>query len=313
MLQLIVDRIVYTYLGFDPQSQLGAAVDFFVYDSVKIMLLLFVMISLIGFVRTYLPAEKLRVWLSNKKSSYLYAALFGAVTPFCSCSSVPIFISFLRAGIPLGVAMSFLVTSPLINEYLVVLMLGFFGVKITVFYVISGILIGVTAGGVLGRLKLDKFIETDLAGVSNPADGEQFKSLAQRARHGVEEAVSIIKKLWIWVLAGVAVGAGIHNYIPAEAIQGLIGKAGIWSVPLATATGIPMYASCAAIVPVAVALFQKGVPIGTAMAFIMAISALSLPEAIMLRRVMKLPLIGIFFAVTAAAIILTGYLFNLLG
>ncbi len=311
MLQLAVDRIVYTFLGLDPHSRLGAAIDFFVYDSVKIMLLLFGMISLIGFLRSYLPAERLRRWLSSKKTSHLYASLFGALTPFCSCSSIPIFISFLRAGIPTGVAFSFLVTSPIINEYLVVIMLGFFGVKITALYVVSGIVIGVVSGAVLGALKLEKYLEADLAGTSETANTKVFSGFLERVRFGIDEALSIIRKLWIWVLVGVAVGAFIHNYVPAEAIQALIGKAGFWSVPLATLLGIPMYASCAAIVPVAVVLFQKGVPLGTAMAFMMSVSALSLPEAIMLRRAMRLPLIGIFFAVTAAAIIFTGYLFNL--
>ncbi len=312
MLQIIADRIVYTILGLDPQSRWGAAVNFFVYDSVKIMLLLFGMIALIGFLRSYLPAEKLRQWLSSKKTSHLYASLFGALTPFCSCSSIPIFISFVRAGIPLGVTFSFLITSPLINEYLVVLMLGFFGLKITALYVVSGIAIGVISGSVLGAMKLEKYLEADLVDTSGKIDSRVYSGFFERVRFGFDEAVSIIKKLWLWVLAGVAVGALIHNYVPAEVIQSLIGKSGFWSVPLATLIGVPMYASCAAIVPVAVVLFQKGVPLGTAMAFMMAVSALSLPEAILLRRAMRLPLIGIFFAVTATAIIFTGYLFNLI-
>ncbi len=311
MLQLIADRIVYTYLGLDPLSRWGAALNFFVYDSVKIMLLLFGMIALIGFLRSYLPAEKLRRWLSSKKTSHLYASLFGALTPFCSCSSIPIFISFLRAGIPLGVTFSFLITSPLINEYLVVLMLGFFGFKITALYVVSGIALGVISGSILGAMKLERYLEADVVDASGKLESRAFSGFLERVRFGLDEALAIIKKLWLWVLVGVAVGAFIHNYIPAEAIQSVIGKSGLWSVPLATLIGVPMYASCAAIVPVAVVLFQKGVPLGTAIAFMMAVSALSFPEAIMLRRAMRLPLIGIFFAVTATAIIFTGYLFNL--
>jgi hypothetical protein len=236
--------------------------------------------------------------------------LFGAVTPFCSCSSIPIFISFLRAGIPLGVSFSFLVTSPLVNEYLVVLMLGFFGVKITALYVASGLAIGIVTGFVINAMRLEKYIEADLVdGLANEED-KPLTKFSQRVHFGLEEAWSILKKLWLWVLVGVAIGSFIHNYVPQDVIQTLVGKTGFWSVPIATLIGVPLYGSCAAIVPVAVVLFQKGVPLGTAMAFMMAVAALSLPEAVMLRRAMKLELIGIFFAVTSLSIILTGYLFN---
>ena len=241
------------------------------------------------------------------------AALFGSVTPFCSCSSVPIFIGFMEAGVPLGVAFSFLITSPLVNEYLVVLMLGFFGWRIMALYVGSGILIGAVAGAVLGRMQLEKYLVRDLV-VENGAitESQSFSDFGARMKFGFDEASSITKKIWLWVLIGVGIGAGIHNFVPQETLQRIAGSAGIFSVPIAVLVGVPMYGSCAAIVPIAIVLFQKGVPLGTALAFMMATAALSLPEAIMLRRAMKLELILVFFGVTTIAIIIIGYLFNVL-
>jgi len=242
-----------------------------------------------------------------------FAALFGAVTPFCSCSSIPLFFGFLKAGAPLGITFSFLITSPLINEYLVVLMIGLFGWKITALYVLSGLFIGIVSGIILGRLKLERFLVADFIGQANGnSDTTHYPHLFSRIQFGYNEAISIVKKIWIWILLGVGVGAFIHNYVPQETIQLLISKTGVFSVPIATLLGVPMYGSCAAIVPIAVVLFQKGIPLGTALSFMMAISALSLPEAIMLRRAMKLQLILIFFGITTAAIIFTGYVFNLL-
>jgi hypothetical protein len=217
----------------------------------------------------------------------------------------------LEAGIPLGVTFSFLITSPLINEYLVVLMAGFFGWKITILYVISGMSIGVLSGIVLGRMKLEKYIVEDILNKQNGKIEEPvYERSKDRLKFGLDEAVSIVKKIWIWVLAGVGIGSAIHNYVPEELIRSLVGKTGIFSVPLATILGVPMYGGCAAIVPIAVVLFQKGIPLGTALAFMMAIAALSLPEAVILRRAIRLKLILIFFGVTAAAIIFTGYVFS---
>ncbi|MBM3243465.1 MAG: permease [Candidatus Omnitrophica bacterium] len=314
MLQLIVDWLTYSILKLDPASKLGSGINFFIYDSVKIMLLLFVMISVIGFLRSFISQEKVKSLVTGSKGwGNFFASLFGAITPFCSCSSVPIFISFLDAGIPLGVIFSFLITSPLINQYLVVLMVGFFGWKITLAYIISGIAIGTTAGMILGRMKLEKYIEKDIVpGEAKEACKIKFTGLKQRIIFGLNEAKCIVKKLWFWVLLGVGLGALIHNYVPREAVEAIMNKAGFLSVPIATLLGVPMYGSCAAIVPIAVVLFQKGFPLGTALAFMMAVAALSLPEAIMLRRAMKLKLIAIFFSITALAIIFTGYLFNLL-
>lgn len=315
MLQVAVDWLTYSVLKFNPGSHLGDAISFFIYDSVKIMLLLFVMISVIGFLRSFVSQQKVKIWIMQRKGwSNFFASLFGAVTPFCSCSSIPLFISFLDAGVPLGATFSFLITSPLINEYLVVLMLGFFGWKITLAYVISGMAIGTMTGMVLGRMKLEQYIEKDIA--TAPDREAQCRigpmKMKQRVVFGLNEAICIVKKLWIWVLVGVGMGAVIHNYVPQEAVHAIVSKAGYFSVPLAILIGVPMYGSCAAIVPIAVVLFQKGFPLGTALAFMMAVAALSLPEAIMLRRAMKLKLIAIFFGITTLGIIFTGYIFNFL-
>lgn len=315
MLQLIVDWFIYGVLKLPSSSKPAGMLNFFLYDSLKIILLLFVMITAIGFLRTFLPQQKIKQWL-NKSGGFgnFCAAFFGAATPFCSCSSIPIFFSFLEVQIPLGIAFSFLITSPIINEYLVVLMFGFFGWKITLAYVASGIVIGMVLGLALGRMRLEELLVKDMIipDASVFVEGKLYRSFKSRLFFGINESLSIIKKLWVWILVGVGIGALIHNFIPQEAVQGIVAKGGLFSVPIATVLGVPLYGSCAAILPVAIVLFQKGFPLGTALAFMMAVSALSLPEAIMLRRVMKLKLIAIFFTVTAVAIIFTGYLFNFL-
>ena len=314
MLKGSIDRLVYSLLKFSPETRLGVGINFFLYDSIKILLLLFLMISVIGFLRSYLPQDRVKKWVSGKGVfGNFIASLFGSVTPFCSCSSIPIFMGFLEAGIPLGIAFSFLITSPLINEYLVVLMLGFFGWKITVLYVLSGMFIGVVSGAILGRMNLERYLVKDLMSQnSGSCECAAYRSIKDRISFGIGEARSIVKKLWIWILFGVGIGSLIHNYMPQEALHSVISKTGMFSVPLATILGVPMYGNCAAIVPIAVVLFRKGIPLGTALAFMMATAALSLPEATILKRAMKLRLVAIFFGVTTAGIIIIGYLFNLL-
>ncbi len=314
MLLRFADWCAYNLIGFEQSSLVGGTVSFFIYDSIKIIFLLFSVIFSIGVVRTYLPQRKIREWMGRSGGvGNFFAALFGSVTPFCSCSSIPIFLGFLEASVPLGVTFSFLITSPIINEYLVVLMLGFFGWKITALYVVSGLLIGTVSGIILGRMNLEKYLVEDLIDRREFVQEEDiYNNLSERIRFGYNEASSIVKKIWVWVLVGVGIGAVIHDYVPQEMIQSVVGKAGIFSVPIAVLIGVPMYGSCAAIVPIALVLFQKGIPLGTALAFMMAIAALSLPEAIMLRRAMKLKLIAIFFGVTTMAIIFTGYMFNFL-
>lgn len=312
MLQEIVDWCFFSLFKLDPSSSLNQIANFFIYDSIKILILLFIMISVMGFLRSYLPPAKVREWLSVKSygAANFLASLFGAVTPFCSCSSIPIFLGFMEIGVPLGVAFSFLITSPLINEYLVVLLLMFFGWKITVAYVVSGVVLGTVVGVILGKMGLEKHLERDI--VSGGLKHPKFTGIKQRVLYGIGEAKRIMVKLWFWIFVGVGLGAVIHNFVPESMIQAVLSKTGVFTVLLATLIGIPMYGSCAAIVPIALALFEKGVPIGTALAFMMAVSALSLPEAIILRRAMKLKLLLIFFGIVALGIIFIGYLFNAL-
>ena len=314
MLEEFVGWFLYSLFKLDPTAKWVESIHFFIGDSIKIILLLFFMILIIGFFRTYLPQQKIKKWIGKGKYglSNLISSSFGAITPFCSCSSIPIFIGFLEAGVPLGVAFSFLITSPLVNEYLVILMLGFFGWKITLAYVISGMFVGIVSGLVLGKLNLGKYIIKDLVASKKKVQEVKYSNFKERIGFGYNEAISIVKKIWLWILVGVGVGAVIHNYVPATVIQSLISKGGIFAVPLAVILGVPMYGSCAAIVPIAVVLFEKGVPLGTALAFMMAIAALSFPEAVILRRAMKLKLILIFFGVVTLAIILTGYVYNVL-
>ncbi|MBF0618663.1 MAG: permease [Candidatus Omnitrophica bacterium] len=316
MLLNFSDWFVYQVLDLPRSSTLAAALDFFIYDSIKILFLLYVMILVIGVLRTFIPQRSVKKWMANNGlMGNVYAALFGAITPFCSCSSIPMFLSFLKAGISLSAALTFLVASPLINEYLVIIMIGLFGWKITVLYVLSGLLLAIVSGLVIGRMKLERHLVVDMVASGNEelsSNEPQISSFKDRIVFGLNEASSIVQKIWLWILVGVALGSFIHNYLPQEQIHALISGTGIFSVPIATLLGVPMYGSCAAIVPVALVLFQKGIPLGTALAFMMAVTGLSLPEAIMLRRAMNLHLILIYFGVVTAGIIAIGYAFNFL-
>lgn len=310
----LTETIVFSWGGLDPETRLGEAAHFFLYDTVKIFLLLAVMIFSIGVIRTWLPQERLKTWMTRGGLwGNFIAALFGAITPFCSCSSIPLFISLLKAGVPLGVTFSFLLTSPIINEYLVILMVEEFGLPVTIAYVSNGLFIGTMAGALLGKMKLHRHLEKDITNAVNDKEKIMEHTLATRLRYGFDEAVTVFWQIWLWVIIGVGIGAFIYNYVPQDTIHNLMQATGIFSVPIATALGVPMYGSCAAIVPIAVVLFNKGIPLGTALAFMMAMAALSLPEAIMLRRTMRLQLIGIYFGITTLVIIFTGYFLNQLA
>lgn len=311
MIEEAISGTVTRTLSLNPESRLAESITFFIYDSIKILILLYVMIGVIGVFRTYISDRKIKDTIAKSGPfGYLLASLFGVITPFCSCSSIPIFMSFIKAGVPLGQSFSFLVTSPLINEYLVALMLGFFGLKITLAYVLVGIILGTTAGVIMTLLKMEKHVVEEFQGAQK--NQTTYKKLSERVSYGKNEAGKIVRQLYKWVLFGVGVGALIHGYVPEEAIHSVLEKTGVLSVPLAVLTGIPIYANCSAVVPIAVVLFQKGVPLGTALAFMMATAALSLPEAVILRRVMKLPLILTFFTMVGAGIILIGYAFNII-
>lgn len=310
--QAFADFVVRAVFG-ESGGVFAEALNFLIYDSIKILILLFVMIAIVGFLRTYLPKHRIREMLSRRRAGLgnLIAAIFGAVTPFCSCSSIPVFIGFMEAGVPLGVNFSFLITSPLVDQYIAVIMLGTFGWKITALYVLGGIIMGTLGGIILGRMKLEKYVEKEFTEGGKSAEWKpKYNTLRERAGFGLREGKNIVKKIWLWVILGVAVGAFIHGFIPDEMVNAIVQGGGIFTVPLAVLIGVPLYANCAAIIPIAVALFEKGIPLGTALAFMMATAGLSLPEAVMLKRVMKPRLVVIFFATVALGIIITGYVFN---
>jgi len=314
MIKEIVDWFIISILNIELKSKLGSSLDFFIYDSIKIFLLLFVMITVIGILRSYVSNKKIKEKLSKQKGfvGNILASLFGALTPFCTCSSIPFFIGFVEAGVPLGIAFSFLITSPIINEYMAVIMFGVFGLKITLIYILLGITIGTIGGIVIGKTKPEKDIVKDIYIKSLNDKEMKFNNFKQRISFGLNESTTIIKKIWLFIFIGLGIGAVIHGFVPDAFFSSLISKTGMFSVPLATILGVPLYASCAAIVPIAVVLFQKGLPLGTAMAFMMATASLSLPEAIILRRVMNLKLIAKFFGIVTLGIIVIGYIFNMI-
>lgn len=319
-LQNISDWLIFTLIGLNAQSHLGAAMNFFIYDTIKIFILLFFITFLMGIVNSYFPIERIRNFLSRNKLyglEYLLASLFGAVTPFCSCSSVPLFIGFVKGGIPLGVTFAFLVTSPLINEVAVAVFIGTFGIKVTVIYVISGILLGVTSGIILGKLKLEYLLTDWVKKVWQDAEkeNEKFRTeklpFIKRVPYIINDAWGIIKSVALYVVIGIAIGAGMHGYVPEGFFEQYIGSDTWYTVPLAVILGVPMYANAAGIIPVIQVFVAKGIPIGTSLSFMMAVVGLSIPEAILLKKVMTGKLIAIFFSVVTVCIIISGYMFNL--
>ena len=293
-------------------ERIGEAVGFFVYDTLKVLLLLFFMIFLVGTLRTYLPTYKVKKYLSGKKEGVgnFFASVFGAITPFCSCSSIPIFFSMLEAGVPLGVGFSFLITSPLVNEYVAVLMISVFGLKVALYYIAAGMIIGIIGGIILGRMRLEKYLVKDILKQDKTKKEKVYKYFSERLRFGLSEATDVLKKTWIYAVIGIGIAAIIHGYVPESFFSEFVNKGGIFAVPIATIIGVPLYASCASLIPIAAAFVSKGIPLGTALAFLMSTAALSFPEAVMLRRAMKLKLILIFFGIVALSIMIIGYLFN---
>ena len=316
MLQQFADWLTYSIFNLDATTKIGSSLSFFIYDTIKIYLLILFIIAIIAFVRTFLPPHQLKETLAKQRFGIgnLSAAILGAVTPFCSCSSIPLFIGFLKAKLPLGIAFSFIITSPLVNEVVFVLMGGTFGWKIAVLYALAGIILGVIAGLVIGKMKLEK--EVLLKFSENQGEYLQLnylpKSLEGKLQYSLNESFATFKKLWLIILVGVGVGAAIHGYVPASFFEHYLSISSLWAVPLATLVGIPIYAGCSTLVPIVFALTTQGIPLGTALAFMMAIAGLSLPEAIMLKKVISLKLLAIFFGSVAIGIILIGYLFNLL-
>jgi hypothetical protein len=314
MFQPVADFITYNLLYLNQGTRLTSSINFFIYDTLKILFLIFFVVSIIAFVKTFLPTTKLKNMMLKTRFGLgnLAAAVFGAVTPFCSCSSIPIFIGFLKAKVPVGIAFSFLITSPLVNEVAFVIMGGMFGWKLAALYAISGILLGVIAGMILGALKMEKNIILDNEG-KDIEEKYLPKTFSGKLQFALTEGKKTLEKLLPYIIGGVAVGAAIHGYVPQEFFENYVGKNSILSVPIAVIIGIPIYAGCSTIVPLIFSITANGVPLGTSLAFMMAIAGLSLPEAIILKRVMKFKLLLAFFATVAVGITIIGYLFNFLG
>jgi len=320
-LQNIADFLVFNAFGLVKGSHLAEALNFFIYDTIKILILLFVIIFLMGIVNSYFPIERVKNYLSRKKLyglEYLMASLFGTVTPFCSCSSVPLFIGFVSGGIPLGVTFAFLVTSPLVNEVAVGLFIGLFGIKTTVIYVVSGVLLGAISGIILQMFKLEKYLSTWVKEILVKAQKDQNEfvqekqTLKQRIPVITTEALKIIKGILPYLVVGIAVGGLMHGYIPEGFFEQYMSKDNMFAVPISTVLAVPMYSNASGILPVVQVLVAKGIPLGTAIAFMMGVVGLSLPEAMLLKKVMTWKLISIFFGTVTVCIIISGYLFNVI-
>ena len=303
----------YSLCGLAKGSHLSSTVEFFVFESPKVLMLLTLVVFGVGIIRSFFTPERTRRILSGKRESTgnVLAALLGIVTPFCSCSAVPLFIGFVTTGVPLGVTFSFLVSSPMINEVALVLLFGLFGWKVAAIYMSTGLAIAIVSGWIIGRLRMEKHVE-DWVYETKPgdADPETEPDWPGRIRLGLDAVKDIVGRVWLYVLLGIGVGAGIHGYVPENFMASIMGKGAWWSVPLAVLIGVPMYSNAAGIIPIVQALMGKGAALGTVLAFMMSVIALSLPEAIILRKVLKPRLIAVFFGVVAVGILIVGYLFN---
>jgi len=308
--------LTYSLLPIENGSHLGSSVEFFLYDTPKVMMLLFLVVFGVGIIRSFFTPEKTRAFLSGKSefAGNILAALLGIITPFCSCSAVPLFIGFVTTGVPLGVTFSFLIAAPMVNEIALGLLYGLLGWKVAAIYMGTGLFIAIGAGWVIGRLKMEHHIEdwvtqTNAAGVSME---EEKLSWNDRFVYGWDAVKEIIGKVWIYVILGIAVGAGIHGFVPEGVMASIMGKGSWWSVPLSVIIGVPMYSNAAGIIPIVEALLGKGAALGTVLAFMMSVIALSLPEMVILRKVLKPKLIATFIGVVASGILVVGYLFNMI-
>jgi uncharacterized membrane protein YraQ (UPF0718 family) len=312
MLQEFADWISYSVLGLAKDSQIGAAANFFIYDSIKVTLMLAVIIFLVGVVRTFITPEKVKKWLGGKSEGIgnVLAALLGVPTPFCSCSAVPLFIGFVEAGVPLGVTFSFLIASPLINEIAATMLFAMFGWQIAALYIISGLAIAIVAGIAIGRLKLENEIESFVYKIKAKNAVEGQMGWRQRLGFGISESRDITIKVLPYLLFGIAIGGLIHGYAPADFLASVAGKSNPLAVPLAVIVGIPLYSNAAGMVPIVGVLISKGMAMGTALAFMMSVIGLSLPEMIILRKVLKPKLLAVFALVLFLSFVATGYIFN---
>ncbi|PKN38968.1 MAG: hypothetical protein CVU62_01855 [Deltaproteobacteria bacterium HGW-Deltaproteobacteria-2] len=311
-----VDYFVYEILNLDKSSHLTEAIRFFLYDTPKVFILLTVIVFVVGIIRSYFSPEKTRKALEGKPlfAGNVMAAGLGVLTPFCTCSAIPLFIGFVESGIPLGVTFSFLVAAPMINEVALVLLFGLFGWKTALLYATTGLLIAIVSGWVIGKLKVERFVEEWVYEIKagDLQMEEQKISFIDRIQAGYTAVVDIVSKVWIYIVAGIAVGAAVHGYVPENFMASIMGKDAWWSVPLAVLIGVPLYSNAAGIIPILQALLEKGASLGTALAFMMSVIGLSLPEMIILRKIIKLPLIVIFISVVATGIMIVGFLFNII-
>lgn len=312
-LQWLADWITYDLVGLSLESHLGAAVDFFLFDVPKVLILLTVVIFFVAIIRSFFPPEKTRKVLSHSRlyAGNVAAALLGIVTPFCSCSAVPLFIGFVESGVPLGVTFSFLVASPMINEVAIILLFGMFGWRITALYVVSGLFIAITSGIIIGKMGLESWVEEYVYQIRMGNAGElPEQTWPERLRYARDYVGEIVRKVWPYVVVGIGVGAVMHGYIPDDFLAKYAGPDNPLAVPLAVLVGVPLYSNAAGVIPLVSVLTEKGVALGTVLAFMMAVVGLSLPEAIILRKVLKPKLIAVYFGVNAVGIIAIGYLFN---
>lgn len=310
----LTDFLVYSIFGFEKDTHLTNAIWFFIFEVPKVLLLLVLVVFAVGIIRSYFSPERTRKMLGGKSlfTGNVLASSLGVVTPFCSCSAIPLFLGFVQSGVPLGVTFSFLIAAPMINEVALVLLLGLFGWQTALLYASTGLIIAITAGFVIGRLNLEKFVEGWV--YETKAEKVEFIEekipFTERLDAGITAVKEIVAKVWIYIVIGIAVGAGIHGYVPENFMASLMGKSAWWSVPLSVLIGIPMYSNAAGIIPIVQALLEKGASLGTVLAFMMSVIGLSLPETIILKKVLKIQLIAIFIGVVGFGIIIVGYLFN---
>lgn len=319
MIQKFADWLVFNLIGLDASTRFAIALNFFVFETIKVLILLFVISAIMGIINAYFPIDRLKNYLQTHKLyglQYLLASFFGAITPFCSCSSIPLFVGFVKGGVPLGVTFSFLITSPLVNEVAVAMFLGAFGLKTTIIYVVSGIIFGTLGGIILGQFKLERHLSPWVLQIQKDSIEQTGKweaehiSFRGRLPGIIKESWGIVKGVLIYVLIGIGIGSAIHGFVPEGFFTKYLSAEQWWTVPTAVLIGIPMYSNAAGIVPVIEVFVRKGVAIGTAIAFMMGIVGLSLPEMTMLKKVMNWKLIGIFFGTIAVMFILSGWLFN---
>ena len=315
-LDSIANWIVYDIFDLSQNAHITNAISFFIFEVPKVLLLLLLIVFIVGIIRTYFSPERTRKMLGGKKlfTGNIFASLLGIVTPFCSCSAIPLFLGFVESGIPLGVTFSFLIAAPMINEIAVVLLFGLFGWQTTLLYISTGLIIAILAGYVIGKLNLERYVEKWVYEIKagNIEIAEEKIFFNQRIHSGIVAVKEIVGKVWFYIVIGIAVGALIHGYVPENFMAGIMGKSAWWSVPAAVLIGVPMYSNAAGIIPIVQALLEKGASLGTVLAFMMSVIGLSLPETIILKKVLRMQLIFIFVSVVAVGIIVVGLLFNLI-